>query len=51
MPLSYPASCDFMVARPPTYEESMLNFQRQMRKDNLKKEKPKPQKRIWCNLL
>ena len=26
MPKSYPASCDFMVARPPTYEESMNNF-------------------------
>ena len=23
---SYPASCDFMVARPPTYEESMYRF-------------------------
>lgn len=26
MPKSYPASCDFMVARPPTYQESMNNF-------------------------
>ena len=25
---SYPASCDFMVARPPTYNESMENFSR-----------------------
>jgi hypothetical protein len=23
---SYPASCDFMVARPPTYEQSMSNY-------------------------
>ena len=23
---SYPASCDYMVARPPTYEESMYRF-------------------------
>ena len=23
---SYPASCDFMVARPPTYQESMAHF-------------------------
>ena len=51
MPLSYPASCDFMVARPPTYEESMLIFQRQIREDNLKQKKPKPQKQIFCNLL
>ncbi len=45
MPLSYPASCDFMVTRPPTYEESMLNFQR------CEREKPKPKKRTLCNLL
>jgi hypothetical protein len=25
---SYPASCDFMVARPPTYNESMEHFSR-----------------------
>lgn len=25
---SYPASCDFMVARPPTYEESMREFRK-----------------------
>ena len=23
---SYPASCDFMVARPPTYEQSIANY-------------------------
>ena len=23
---SYPASCDFMVARPPTYQQSMANY-------------------------
>ena len=22
---TYPASCDFMVARPPTYQQSMIN--------------------------
>ena len=26
MPLSYPASCDHLVARPPTYDESMNHF-------------------------
>jgi len=25
---SYPASCDFMVARPPTYNENMEHFSR-----------------------
>ena len=25
MPQTYPASCNFMVAQPPTYEESMHN--------------------------
>ena len=25
MPQTYPASCNFMVAQPPTYEESMRN--------------------------
>ena len=26
MPTSVPASCDFMVAQPPSYEESMRNY-------------------------
>ena len=26
MPKSYPASCNFMVAKPPTYEESINNL-------------------------
>ena len=25
MPISVPASCDFMVAQPPSYEESVRN--------------------------
>jgi hypothetical protein len=27
---SYPASCEFMVARPPTYQESMTHFSQTM---------------------
>ena len=42
MPISVPASCDFMVAQPPSYEESMRNyFQKTQTYQNQKREKTK----------
>ena len=33
---SYPASCDYMVSRPPTYEESMRHYYNTKYKTNSK---------------
>jgi len=59
MPKSYPASCDFMVAKPPTYQESMNNskyrvnnynnnFQHNV--ENMKNIKPAKNKKTLCNI-
>ena len=52
---SYPASCDFMVARPPTYNESMEHFSRIQNSGNnrpivISQNRKKLRKNL-CNIL
>ena len=55
MPISYPASCNFMVEQPPTYLESMNskfeNNEINYPKNNNPNKKFQNQKKSQCNLL
>ena len=51
MPISVPASCDFMVAQPPSYEESMRNYFHSHLNESRPQTERKPKKNKVCVIL